>query len=99
MIAWMTENQALELDRREISFASLYGRPLQAIDIQNLFCELDKYARVAFPSLSSNRSRIKARFAASGPLPAPFYPPKWSLKVTPEYGADVLSDGRHLATF
>jgi hypothetical protein len=57
----------------------LFGhRPLHAIDCQNLFCELDKYARVQFPELHSNRVRIKATFAQSTePLPAPFYPPKW----------------------
>jgi hypothetical protein len=54
-------------------------RPLHAIDCQNLFCELDKYARVAFPELRSNRSRIKATFKPSSePLPL-FYPPKWGL--------------------
>ena len=79
VIAWMTERQAYEFDRRGIDFMSLYGRPLQAIDIQNLLCELDKYARVAFPSLTSNRSRIKARFTPTGPLSTPFYPPKWDL--------------------
>lgn len=58
---------------------TLYGRPLHAIDTQNLFCELDKYARVAFPHLASNRSRIKTTFS---PSPEPlelFYPPKWGL--------------------
>jgi hypothetical protein len=80
LIAWMTDRQADEFARLRIDFPSLYGRRLQAIDIQNLFCELDKYARVAFPSLTSNRSRIKASFVTSGPLPTPFYPPKWELE-------------------
>jgi hypothetical protein len=79
VILWMTEHQEQEFARREVEFPSLYGRRLQAIDIQNLFCELDKYARVAFPQLRSNRSRIKARFSATGTLPPPFYPPKWGL--------------------
>ena len=55
-------------------------RPLRAIDCQNLFCELDKYSRVRFPELRSNRSRIKATFTPSPEsLPDPFYPPKWGL--------------------
>lgn len=55
-------------------------RPLRAIDCQNLFCELDKYARVRFPELRSNRVRIKAEFRPSPePLPQPFYPPRWGL--------------------
>jgi alpha-glutamyl/putrescinyl thymine pyrophosphorylase clade 1 len=66
VIAEMTARQDEEFASRGITFSSLFGRRLQAIDIQNLFCEVDKYARVAFPELRSNRSRIKARFRASG---------------------------------
>jgi hypothetical protein len=58
-------------------------RPLYAIDCQNLFCELDKYARERFPRILSARVRIKAKFAESPePLPTPFYPPKWGLTST-----------------
>lgn len=60
---------------------NLFGRRLHAIDCQNLLCEVDKYCRVAFPELRSNRTRIKQRFV---PDPAPlslFYPPKWGLAV------------------
>lgn len=56
-------------------------RPLRAIDCQNLFCELDKYARVRFPDLRSNRTRIKARFVPSGEPLELFYPPKWGIDV------------------
>jgi hypothetical protein len=87
VIDWMTAGQADELERLGIDFPSLWGRPLQAIDVQNLFCELDKYARVAYPELKSNRSRIKTRFTPTGPLPEPFFPPKWGLAVS------VASDG------
>jgi hypothetical protein len=87
VIHWVTERQEEELAHHEIPFKSLWGRRLHAIDVQNLFCELDKYARVRFPDLKSNRSKIKARFTASGALPRPFYPPKWNLvpgRDTPE---------------
>lgn len=79
VILWMTERQDQEFERLGIEFPGLFGRPLQAIDIQNLFCEVDKYSRVAFPELKSNRSRIKSRFVAQASLPAPFFPPKWGL--------------------
>ena len=79
LIMWMTERQDQEFNRLGIEFPGLFGRPLQAIDIQNLFCEVDKYSRVAFPELKSNRSRIKSRFAARPELPSPFFPPKWGL--------------------
>jgi hypothetical protein len=90
IIMWMTDRQEHEFARLGIDFPSLYGRRLQAIDIQNLFCEVDKYARVKFPALKSNRTRIKARFAPSGPVPAPFYPPKWGLAVPACSGAGAL---------
>ena len=58
-------------------------RPLHAIDCQNLFCELDKYAREKFPAIRSDRVRIKAKFVQSPePLPQPFYPPKWGLTAS-----------------
>ncbi len=60
------------------------GRPLQLIDCQNCFCEIDKYARVAFPKLNTGKmpTRIKTNFreSKSGPLPY-FYPPKWGIRL------------------
>lgn len=79
VIYWMTDQQEQETARHGVRFETLWGRRLHAIDVQNLFCELDKYARVRFPEMKSNRHRIKARFTASGSLPQPFYPPKWKL--------------------
>jgi hypothetical protein len=57
-------------------------RPLRAIDCQNLFCELDKYSRVRFPDLRSNRTRIKARFVPSDEPLELSYPPKWGIEVS-----------------
>ena len=79
VIYWMTENQENEFQRLGLNFKSLWGRPLQAIDCQNLFCETDKYCRAAFPDLKSNRKKIKAKFTAT-PQPIDyFYPPKWCI--------------------
>jgi hypothetical protein len=89
IIRWMTARQHDEFARLGLLFRPLHGRPLQAIDIQNLFCELDKYARVRFPELRSNRTRIKARFVPTGPLPSPFYPPKWGLLTGAESARSV----------
>jgi hypothetical protein len=65
----------------ELGFAppTLFGRPLHAIDCQNLLCEVDKYCRVAFPSLQSNRSRIKQRFVADTTPYNLAFPPHWGL--------------------
>jgi hypothetical protein len=58
---------------------TLFGRKLHAIDCQNLFCETDKYARVAHPEFNLDRSEIKQKLKPAGPLPAPFFPPKWRI--------------------
>jgi len=79
LIAHMVDRQEAEFERLGIRFQDLFGRRLHAIDCQGLFCELDKYARVAFPELRSNRVQIKAHFTPT-PRPLPlFYPPKWGL--------------------
>ncbi len=93
VILWMTENQDQEFRRLGIDFPSLWGRPLHAIDCQGLFCETDKYARVKFPDLKSNRSRIKAKFDPSSAAVSYFYPPKW--KINERVGAARPSSATH----
>jgi hypothetical protein len=79
VIMEMVEQQEAAFVSRGIDFQDLFGRPLQAIDCQNLFCEVDKYSRLAFPELKTNRVRIKVKFQQTGPIPQPFYPPKWGI--------------------
>jgi hypothetical protein len=79
LIMRMVDHQDAAFAARGLEFEGLFGRPLQAIDCQNLFCEVDKYARVTFPELKSNRVRIKTRFRQTAPTLEPFYPPKWGL--------------------
>jgi hypothetical protein len=84
-IHWLCRYQDCCEEELGIAPPRLFGRPLHAIDVQNLLCEIDKYARVAFPELKSNRSRIKQRFEAdSAPLPMVF-PPKWGLEIPQEH--------------
>ena len=54
-------------------------RRLHAIDCQNLFCETDKYARLAHPQFKGGRTEIKQKLKPRGPLPAPFFPTKWGI--------------------
>jgi hypothetical protein len=78
-IHWLARYQHRCQEELGIEPPRLFGRPLKAIDCQNLLCEVDKYCRVRFPELSSNRTRIKQRFR---PDPEPirlFYPPKWGI--------------------
>jgi hypothetical protein len=81
IIRWAVEHQQEEFDRYELDFEDLFGRRLTLIDCQNLFCETDKYARVAHPGTAGigQRTRIKQRFAPQSPVPLPFFPPKWGL--------------------
>lgn len=61
VIRYVTDLQEQEFERLGLSFKTLWGRRLQLIDCQNLFCETDKYARVAHPEVGgfSGRTRIK----------------------------------------
>lgn len=84
IIRWMTDRQHEEFDRLGIRFQNLWGRDLQLIDCQNLFCEVDKYARVFHPELNERhaRKRIKQKYSpAKAPLNRYQFPPKWGLKV------------------
>lgn len=83
IIQVMAERASDEFERLDMRFQSLWGRSLQLIDCQNVFCEVSKYARVAHPEIEgeSGRTRIKQKYT---PRPAPvpqWYPPKWSLKL------------------
>ena len=81
VIQYMVDNQEQHFDRLGISFPGLFGRRLHLIDAQNLFCEVDKYARVRHPEVAgiSGRSRIKQKFRVAGPLALPSFPERWGL--------------------
>ena len=82
VVRLMVEIAESEFHRLGLSFRNLWGRPLQPIDCQNLFCEVDKYARIAHPEVqgTSGRTRIKQSFApVAEPMPQ-WYPPKWGLR-------------------
>jgi hypothetical protein len=81
IIKYVTERQETEFKTRGLEFETLGDRLLQLIDCQNLFCEVDKYARVAHPELAglSGRKRIKQRFIQKSNVISPWYPPKWGI--------------------
>lgn len=81
IIKYVTENQENEFDRLNLNFQNLWGRSLQLIDCQNLFCETDKYSRIKHPEISgySNRTRIKQIYKRKN-IPIVYcYPPKWNI--------------------
>ncbi|MCH7885985.1 MAG: hypothetical protein IIC01_12165, partial [Planctomycetes bacterium] len=63
IIKVVADQQEDQFARLGLSFQSLWGRRLQLIDCQNLFCEVGKYARVAHPDVVglSGRTRIKQK--------------------------------------
>ncbi|NKC13643.1 MAG: hypothetical protein GKR94_16070 [Gammaproteobacteria bacterium] len=79
IIRLVTEHQASEFERLGLKFEGLWGRQLHLIDCQNLFCEISKYARVAFPQDGDKRRRIKQTFVPESMPIEYWYPPKWGL--------------------
>lgn len=96
LIKVVTDRQEEEFARLGLNFRSLWGRPLQLIDCQNLFCEVDKYARLKHPDVQGigQRTRIKQKFSWN-PTPIEyFFPPKWGLNE--RVAADALrGDGQN----
>ncbi len=81
IINYMAEIQEDEFKRLNLNFQTLWGRSLQLIDCQNIFCETDKYARIAHPEITikNGRTRIKQKFYPSENLTQYFFPPKWGI--------------------
>jgi 5-hmdU DNA kinase-like protein len=85
IIAYVADTQGDHFTRLGLDFAALGGRPLQLIDCQNLFCEVDKYARIAHPEIPgiTGRNRIKQHYREdTSPIPTPWFPPKWGINDT-----------------
>lgn len=97
VIRWVMDRQGIEFERLGLPFRSLWGRTLQLVDCQNLFCETDKYARLAHPDIVglSGRTRIKQMYRRTlGPI-AYWYPPKW--KINEKIRQDLSSVGVSLS--
>ncbi len=90
-----------EFAERGLDWHDLWGRELQLIDTQNLFCEVDKYTRVANPELSvyAPGTRIKQRYRRDRRSVTAWFPPKWGINdrvraVEPQDVPDV--DGQRV---
>jgi thymidylate kinase len=93
IIKFMAENQDSEFKRLGLDFQNLFGRPLQLIDCQNLFCEVDKYARIKHPEISgiSGRTRIKQKYSVAKKPVVYWFPPKWGInEAVDEYRKNEL---------
>ncbi|MGL5826775.1 MAG: nucleotide kinase domain-containing protein [Nocardioides sp.] len=93
LIRYMADAQVEQFARLGLEFSGLRGRPLQLVDCQNLFCEVDKYARVAHPDVAglSGRSRIKQKFSAVATPVTAWFPPKWGLNAAEPLESPVSS--------
>jgi hypothetical protein len=83
VIRFVTQRQEAEFARLGLRFEPLCTRPLHLIDCQNLFCEIGKYARVAYPEQSrdNGRTRIKQHFRMRADTIVYWYPPKWGINA------------------
>jgi hypothetical protein len=61
------------------SFRNLFGREPSLIDLQNCFCETDKYLRVKMPELVVDNTRIKQKYCNPKSSIDYYFPPKWGL--------------------
>jgi len=77
----MVEISSGEFQRLGLTFTTLWGRHLQPIDCQNIFCEVEKYSRYAHPEIRgrSRRARIKQRYRPNAEPLSPAFPAKWHL--------------------
>jgi hypothetical protein len=77
VLQWMTQNHGLPID--------WFGRSLQLIDIQNVYCELDKYCRGMNPGTGSGSKKIKTRYLVpNGTIksdPRPIAPATWGIVI------------------
>ncbi|MCY4580076.1 MAG: putative DNA base hypermodification protein [Chloroflexi bacterium] len=83
IIRIVTDRQELEFERMGLQFRKLWGRDLQLIDYQNLFCELSKYARIEHPDIRglNDRTRIKQLYRPSVEPIEYWFPPKWEINL------------------
>ncbi len=60
-------------------FKNLFGREPTLIDLQNCFCETDKYLREKMPELKVDNVRIKQIYKRQLNNIDYFFPPKWNI--------------------
>ena len=81
IIKLVTDRQEREFERLNLTFKTLWGRRLQLIDCQNIFCEVDKYARIKHPEIKgdSDRVKIKQKYKINATPINLWFPPKWGI--------------------
>lgn len=80
IIKMVQMNQDEEFKKRNLVFQKIGHRELQLIDIQNLFCEIDKYTREANAS-NGDKKRIKQKYRENINEIKYTFPNKWQLDI------------------
>ncbi len=75
------ENTEKYSERYGYSFDNLFGRSPTLIDLQNCFCETDKYLRVRKPELNIGNTRIKQKYRKNKDKINYIFPEKWNLII------------------
>jgi hypothetical protein len=72
IMRWMQETQHEHFERLGLSFSGLGsdGLPMQLCDIEHTLCEVDKYARVAHPTIEGLYGRKHLRGSSYQPSPS-----------------------------
>ena len=70
------------------AFRPFPGRKLKLIDLQNCFCETDKYLRAKMPELKVGNIRIKQHYKPSPNEIEFIFPPKWDVNEMPVFKTD-----------
>lgn len=81
---------ALEERYHEEGFSPLKGHAPTLIDLQNCFCETDKYLRAKMPELKVGNVRIKQKYNVHQGTINYMFPPKWGVKETLSYTPPVV---------
>lgn len=83
IIRWTTDQQHAQLaSASNGTWRNLWGRPLQLIDVQNLYCEVGKYLRVARGLGGTYGTTIKRRYHHSLRTPTANVPAWWPQQPT-----------------
>jgi hypothetical protein len=89
VIRWVQETQDEQFMSRGLEFKKIGNRPLQLIDCQSLFCEVDKFTRASNPEIqvetgsgdAQKRARIKQNFKENSNKIEYVFPSKWGVKI------------------
>lgn len=68
-----------------IEFRPLKGHEPTLLDLQNCFCETDKFLRAKMPDLLVGNKRIKQKYKSQGDSIYYMFPPKWHVNSFHEH--------------